>query len=644
MLLESLRSFAKPHRVIPVLTLSNETDSFIDRLNDFDCVILGGGGLFRNGPPPPFDTFDKWYKRLARPISVLGLGIERLEARFVEATDCLIEQADFFVVRDEESRRLAGNPKVRVAPDLTFFQPIPESRRAQTQRLLRCGINLRPHRYGTSEWTEVLSTLPFEKIPLPFSITALYDEREPISQITPTCRSMASLREYEDLDLVIGTAFHSIVAAIQAGVPAIAINYHPKVRRLMDEVGLGEFVLEWDAPHLLSQSLSDLLNRRDEIRAIMRTYTARASLNVAETLAEVREVIDHEMQGLLHQAINLQTGPTVTVLMYGDNAEQEEIVRSVTSCWNQTCSHIETVVIDCPDVSGIQCPGGVGSGDIKHLLSSELEHYLSSAAIGEYVMWLKAGSWLSEDAIARFLKRLKGRPDAQLVYSNYFLTVEDHVERRVNITIGERKDCPIALPGIFAHRSFVKSLWNQLSLGPAFEVSDRLLKQYGVHEAQPLVFRPATEGERLLFRAAISYGRDSAETAGRILEEAVELNPSIASCSYEFDKEFAAFHRAGGHPRVASDPAKYFEGICRSLPRSTRDLSAFARRFIGRASLELAFIYRERGEWSRVRASLINWLRSMPELPLNRGALWLGVESLVGCSLTSAFKKRWPRL
>lgn len=133
MLLSAIRRFLAPHRVVAFPFSTLPTQDAVDRLNGFEYLILGGGGLFNRTPGAPFDTFDQWASQLRPPISVVGLGVEQLDAHYLPAIHCLVEQSDHFIVRDAQSKRLIGHPKVQVAPDLTFYQPLP---RAEVRALL----------------------------------------------------------------------------------------------------------------------------------------------------------------------------------------------------------------------------------------------------------------------------------------------------------------------------------------------------------------------------------------------------------------------------------------------------------------------------------------------------------------------------
>lgn len=70
-------------------------------------------------------------------------------------------------------------------------------------------------------------------------------------------------------DLVVGMRLHSLVFAASAGVPAVAIDYDPKVRAMAQRIG-NAYVVSVDAPpEELARVVLDAWRRRDEIRAAL---------------------------------------------------------------------------------------------------------------------------------------------------------------------------------------------------------------------------------------------------------------------------------------------------------------------------------------------------------------------------------------
>ena len=75
----------------------------------------------------------------------------------------------------------------------------------------------------------------------------------------PECVSPASIPEiFTHIDVLLGTRFHSVVSALIASTPAIAVSYQPKSRGIMKAMGIQEYCL--DIGELTSQALIQRLD------------------------------------------------------------------------------------------------------------------------------------------------------------------------------------------------------------------------------------------------------------------------------------------------------------------------------------------------------------------------------------------------
>ncbi len=629
MLLKVMRSFLAPHRVIAFPAAFVPNEDALDRLNSFHYLVLGGGGLFNRTPTPPFDTFDQWAAHLKTPISVLGLGVERLDPQFLPAIHHFVQRTDYFVVRDVESQRLIGHPKVRVAPDLTFYQPLPRAWSHSEATHILCGVNLRPLHRGVEAWIEAISDLSCRLRALPFSLVPSYDDREPLAQLVGSWPAQVSPAMYQDLDIVIGTAFHAVVLAIQAGVPVIAINYHPKVRRLMEEVGLGEFVLEWDEPERLRPCFEEALAQREAIRERMFAYTDRAQATLASLLAEVRSTIEARASAGSGYEILTGTVPRVTVLLLCRGASQEEIARTAASIRGQTYPLVETVLVDCPGDAQMTAviSNGQAAARPTSFVSSDQNGKNVLDEVGDYVTWVTAGAWFAEDALALLVKKLETRPQADLVYSDYFVTHDGNIERTVSLRPSAHVRDFRWGPSFLTRRRLAGTLWQVSTQGVArdFPAADAI-----VHLSQPLLYVPATSGEHNMYLAAIAFGRGRKVAAQELLAQAIEADPDFRQHAQLFEQAFQMFLEAGHNPLVTTDPVMYLADVCTGLPTATRTQRDFARRFVGRASLELAYMDRQQGRWGQTRNSLLRAFWYQPDLLSNRGAVWVLLETVLG--------------
>jgi colanic acid/amylovoran biosynthesis protein len=93
---------------------------------------------------------------------------------------------------------------------------------------------------------------------------------------------------YESLDLLVGTRFHSVIFALTACVPAIAIEYEHKTGGIMAELGLGEWVCDINTVTggELIERFEALLLFADDYRALLHSkldwYKAKAQCAAEE--------------------------------------------------------------------------------------------------------------------------------------------------------------------------------------------------------------------------------------------------------------------------------------------------------------------------------------------------------------------------
>jgi colanic acid/amylovoran biosynthesis protein len=106
--------------------------------------------------------------------------------------------------------------------------------------------------------------------------------RRPASVLTDSFDHRTIKAMYGDLDLLVGTRFHSVIFAMTSSVPVLAIEYEHKTSGIMHDLGLDEWVHDIatvDAATLIA-GLRGLVARRAEVMARlaerMPAYQARA--------------------------------------------------------------------------------------------------------------------------------------------------------------------------------------------------------------------------------------------------------------------------------------------------------------------------------------------------------------------------------
>lgn len=233
--------------------------SFIDthtrRINKYDFVICGGGGLF------VLDVHGTWKKIHNLQFGMLGLGAE-FEHKSRKAVE-LYEKSKFFYVRDEYSLKCMHLDGVERSYDLTFVKPLEWVEKVQNpkERLFfvwRDGKewydNSQFYQYiapGSSydEWKALVSKLFENIVDDDFQTTG--DDIE---------------HRTEGMTFVVSGRYHGIVSAIQRGLPFLAIDICPKIRALTKECGLEKYCIKISEIEKAEELIQDACRNVDEIR------------------------------------------------------------------------------------------------------------------------------------------------------------------------------------------------------------------------------------------------------------------------------------------------------------------------------------------------------------------------------------------
>jgi polysaccharide pyruvyl transferase WcaK-like protein len=419
-LLESMTRAWTPHRIVPIDLPFPFHEDLLERLNLLDFLILGGGGLFQGTFPPPFDTFDTWGRQLETPIGVAGVGVDQVLIEHRSLMAALIEQARFFLVRDPVSQQLLGHPKVRVIPDLTFLYPLEATAGTRTlsQDSPVCGVNLRSvPGLEVDRWIEVLRGLPVRSRGIPFSTYDVWREVQILRQLDAMCATTFDPELYAGLDLMVGTAFHSVVFAIQAAVPVIAIAYAPKVQRLMMDIGLEDYLLGLREWHKLPELLERILDERSWLVDYLRETTTAMMESARQAMANMREVIERTARRCARSC------PSVSIVVVG-TASDTANRSTLASCLDQTYEDVEVIFVG--EDAGINVKAVSSRHELQFVAGTPAESLgerLNRAfayATGEYLSWTEGGNLYARDAISCMVNRLQRASACDMVYTDYY--------------------------------------------------------------------------------------------------------------------------------------------------------------------------------------------------------------------------------
>jgi colanic acid/amylovoran biosynthesis protein len=89
---------------------------------------------------------------------------------------------------------------------------------------------------------------------------------------------------YSELDVLVGTRFHSVIFALTASVPALAVEYEHKTSGIMRDLGLGSWVVRMEdaTADRLTERLEALLSQRALYRAGLRSRLPDQRQHAAE--------------------------------------------------------------------------------------------------------------------------------------------------------------------------------------------------------------------------------------------------------------------------------------------------------------------------------------------------------------------------
>ena len=253
-----------------------------------DLFVLGGGGILTTYGSSELSVLE-WLgplnlaHELGIPTMTYGVGVEdQWSDSGKKAMSRVLGETDMVCVRDQRSIDnltqigvqsgvvLAADPAI-LLPDFCSYHNSPRSKDSPPLVLvfLRHWFVRQDRTYDEAKWAEF-------KIQLAGCLDSLVSGRSALVRFVPMRTSdpvdddtrvatevlglmkngaavevldhVPSPSELLDMvvgsDLVIGMRLHSLIAAVSLGIPAIAINYHPKVRSFMESLQAADWVLE----------------------------------------------------------------------------------------------------------------------------------------------------------------------------------------------------------------------------------------------------------------------------------------------------------------------------------------------------------------------------------------------------------------
>lgn len=248
-------------------------------LRTYDAVLIGGGGILqRRGGV--FRHMARWVRRAGVPVALVGVSAERMPADLRAEVRALLDVCCFAWFRDQGSLEQVGpHPSAFVAPDLTWLYPFPATSPGDgTAVSLRSGSGV-----PSGAWRAALASLPGPLRPWPLYFESGADPR----LLEVVCPGAAvpdefTLQPVVESSVVVSSRYHGLVFGVQTGRPVIGVGGEPKVRRFLDEAGLGEWWLPEDQLAELPDRVADLHRRGPSVAAGQGSLRSRLHVEATE--------------------------------------------------------------------------------------------------------------------------------------------------------------------------------------------------------------------------------------------------------------------------------------------------------------------------------------------------------------------------
>lgn len=279
-------------------------------VKECDYFILGGGGLFGNL------TFranliwgiQAWQAyRHKKPVIMYGQSIGQLNGKIRKwIVKNLFKKADFIGVRDSESKKRLENlgitKEIKVIPDLAFsITNVPKNSGLKENKELilalrgNGGLNKNSKNIIHEFLQDLISknwkirVINFQKN-IDETLHKEITKNLQNTEILDIKNTKELLEAYSTSDLVLGMRLHSIISAIKTETPFIAISYADKVKDLLNDAKLSEYMLSTDKITLekLQDLFSKTMKEDKEIRQKLALYNQATNRTFLESCFKPR--------------------------------------------------------------------------------------------------------------------------------------------------------------------------------------------------------------------------------------------------------------------------------------------------------------------------------------------------------------------
>jgi polysaccharide pyruvyl transferase WcaK-like protein len=228
-----------------------------------------------NKPTQDMALLTRYYRKQNKPVILLPQAFGPFETPIIRsAIREIIDNATLIFARDTESfnylrEQSASSKSIRQAPDMTLFYPKKQTPKAKKRagavgivpniRLLDRGKELWGNRYFDL-LTGIISHLLRQGVPVELLV---HDDSGQDLKLAERVRDRAGSRQVpiireenpllikkriSEYQLIIGSRYHSLTAALSSEVPVIALGWAHKYKSLMEEFDLRDYLFQPDIP------------------------------------------------------------------------------------------------------------------------------------------------------------------------------------------------------------------------------------------------------------------------------------------------------------------------------------------------------------------------------------------------------------
>lgn len=272
--------------------------------NDYDLVIIGGGGLILSN-----HNYHDFIYGIHTKIITAGVSVETdLIGNAGKFAKALLEKSSVFLVRDrgsyEKLQSLDREGKVKISSDLTFLEPY-EVVHNQDENLI--GINLLSKtdysplilkmlvflsRFNpvffpkTMDFSTMLKDLsgsyPLLPIPL-YCVKQALDIPEylmnDVNYLKKYFESTPALFRHEDIDkcrAFLSMRLHGLIFAVQKCIPILTFSIYPKQINFMKELNLENYLININELERTKEKIEGVLKNEISIKEKIMNYRVKA--------------------------------------------------------------------------------------------------------------------------------------------------------------------------------------------------------------------------------------------------------------------------------------------------------------------------------------------------------------------------------